>query len=185
MGGAHLVDMAKVDFIVSATRPIHPRYLHDYDRKFVLSAVMGQRPAELEAHLPAAMNYVRIATASRLYHYKIRSQELLWGKQKGLETLATIAQRSEDFRIKHLAKIRARTILPSQVLTAANLGDLGDPALLAEVERAYEEGRGQFLFQRNSMVFLVFLGQLAFSFGLAVLYLQRRRQGDPHLLRAR
>lgn len=175
MGGANLVDMAKVEFILAASGPFRRRRINDYDRKFVLSAVVGQRPDELEAHLPAAINYVRIATAGELYYDRIRRQELLWGEQRGLSTLASINRRTTDFRIQHVALIRAGMIRPSQVLTPTTLGELGDPALLEEMESAYEEGRAQFLNQRNSVVVFAFLLQLAGSFGIAILYLQKRK----------
>jgi hypothetical protein len=170
--------MAKIDFIVSASLPISSRYVHDYDRKFVLSAVRGQRYEELESHLPAVMNYVKIATASRLYAARIRRQELLWGEQRGLDTLEAIAKRADDFRTENVSLILAGKMRPSRVLTAANLGELGSPELLAELESAYRDAREQFYGQRSALVWLVFLAQLGISLALAVLFLQRQR---PHV----
>ena len=175
MAGSSLVDLAKIDFIVSASRPISPRYVHDYDRKFVLSAVRGQRYEELESHLPAAMNYVKLATASRLYYARIRRQELLWGEQRGLDRLESIAKRAADFRTDNVALILAGKMRPSRVLTAEHLGELGRPELLAELEAVYRDARDQFYDQRSAVVWIIFLAQLAISFAVAVFFLQRRR----------
>ena len=175
MAGSTLVDMAKIDFIVAASRPIHPRYVHDQDRKFVLSAVRGQLHEELESHLPAAMNYVKISTASRLYAGRIRRQELLWGEQRSLDKLESIAKRAADFRTENVAQILAGRMRPSRVLTAEHLGELGSAELLAELEAAYRDARDQFYDQRSAVVWIVFAAQLGVSLMIAVLYLQRRQ----------
>ena len=174
MAGSTLVDMAKIDFIVAASRPIHPRYVHDHDRKFVLSAVRGQRYEELESHLPAAMNYVKISTAAQLYASHIRRQELLWGEQRGLETLQSIAKRTADFRTENVELILDGKMRPSQVLTAEHLGELGSPELLNELEATYRDARDQFYSQRSAVVWMVFLAQLGISCAVAVFILQRR-----------
>lgn len=175
LAGSTLVDMAKIDFIVAASRPINPRYVHDHDRKFVLSAVRGQRHEELESHLPAAMNYVKISTASRLYYARIRRQELLWGKQRGLDALGSIAKRVADFRTKNVALILDGKMRPSLVLTADHLGELGSPELLAELEATYSDARDQFYSQRSAVVWMVFLAQLGLSVLVAVFFLQRSK----------
>jgi hypothetical protein len=175
MAGSTLVDMAKIDFIVAASRPIHPRYVHDHDRKFVLSAVRGQRHEELESHLPAVMNYVKLATASRLYASHIRRQELLWGEPRGLEKLQSIAQRAADFRTENVEQILDGKMRPSRVLTAEHLGELGSAELLQELETTYSDARDQFYAQRSAVVFAVFLAQLAISLAIAVFLLQRRK----------
>lgn len=178
LAGASLVDMAKVDFIVNSTYPISSRYVDDNDRKFVLSAVRGQSPDELETHLPAVVNYVRLSTAVVLYHRRIRAQELLYGEQRGLETLRSIGQRVTEFRTEHLALVRARKMSPIRVLTAENLGEFGDPALLRELEAAYDDGRSQFLNQRKGIVGLLFLVQLGIGFAIAVVFLKKQRLQD-------
>lgn len=175
MAGSTLVDMAKIDFIVAASRPIHPRYVHDHDRKLVLSAVRGQRHEELESHLPAVMNYVKIATASRLYASHIRRQELLWGEPRGLEKLQSIAQRAADFRTENVELILDGKMRPSRVLTTEHLGELGSGELLEELEATYNDARNQFYAQRNAVVGMVFLAQLAISLAIAVFFLQRRK----------
>jgi hypothetical protein len=175
MAGSTLVDMAKIDFIVAASRPINPRYVHDHDRKFVLSAVRGQRHEELESHLPAVMNYVKLATASRLYAARIRQQDLLWGEPRGLEKLQSIAKRTADFRNENVELILAGKMRPSRVLTAEHLGELGSAELLEELEAAYGDARDQFYAQRNAVVWMVFLAQLAISLAIAVFFLQRRK----------
>jgi hypothetical protein len=175
LAGSSLVDMAKVDFIVNSTHHISSRYVNDNDRKFVLSAVRGQSPEELEAHLPALVNYVRVSTAVVLYHRRIRAQELLYGEQRGVETLRSIGQRVTEFRVHHLALVRARKMNPAEVLTAANLGEFGDPQLLTALETAYDDGRSQFLNQRNGVVGLLLLVQLGIGFGIAVIFLQKQR----------
>ena len=175
MAGSTLVDMAKIDFIVAASRPIHPRYVHDHDRKFVLSAVRGQRYEELESHLPAAMNYVKIATASRLYASHIRRQELLWGEPRGLEKLQSIAKRAADFRTENVELILDGKMRPSRVLTAEHLGQLGSAELREELEQTYSDARDQFHAQRAAVVWMIFLAQLAISLAIAVFFLQRRK----------
>ena len=175
MAGSTLVDMAKIDFIVAASRPIHPRYVHDHDRKFVLSAVRGQRHEELESHLPAVMNYVKMATASRLYASHIRRQELLWGEPRGLEKLQSIAKRAADFRTENVELILDGKMRPSRVLTAEHLGELGSAELLEELETTYSDARDQFYAQRSIVAWMVFLVQLAISLAIAVFYLQRRK----------
>jgi hypothetical protein len=175
MAGSTLVDMAKIDFIVAASLPIHPRYVHDHDRKFVLSAVRGQRYEELESHLPAVMNYVKISTASRLYASHIRRQDLLWGEPRGLQKLQSIAKRAADFRTENVELILDGKMKPSRVLTAEHLGELGSPELLGELEAIYQDARDQFYAQRNAVVWMVFLAQLAISFAVAVFFLQRRK----------
>ncbi len=175
LAGASLVDMAKVDFIVGSSRPISPRYVNDYDRKFVLSAVRGQSDEELEAHLPALVNYVRLSTAVVIYYRRIRAQELIYGEQRGIETLRSIGRRVTEFRAHHLALVRARKFHPAQVLTTQNLGEFGDAALIAEIETAYTDGRSQFLNQRNAVVWLLLLVELGISFAFAVIFLQKQR----------
>ena len=175
LAGSTLVDMAKIDFIVAASRPIHPRYVHDHDRKFVLSAVRGQRHEELETHLLAAMNYVKISTASRLYASRIRRQELLWGEQRGLARLESIAKRADDFRTQNVALILAGQMSPSRVLTAEHLGELGSAELHAELEATYRDAGDQFYSQRNAVVWMVFAAQLGIGFIVAVFFLQRRK----------
>lgn len=175
MAGSTLVDMAKIDFIVAASRPIHPRYVHDHDRKFVLSAVRGQRQEELESHLPAAMNYVRLATASRMYARHIRRQELIWGEPRGLEKLQAIAKRASDFRYENVDLILDGKMRPSRVLTTQHLGELGSAELLEELEATYKDARDQFYFQRSAVVWMVFMTQLGVSLSVALVYLQRRK----------
>lgn len=175
MAGSTLVDMAKIDFIVAASRPIHPRYVHDDDRKFVLSAVRGQRHEELEMHLPAAMNYVKIATASRLYASHIRRQALLWGEPRGLQKLQAIAKRAADFRNGNVDLILDGKMRPSRVLTDENLGELGSAELLEELEATYSDARDQFYGQRAAVVWMIFFVQVAISLAIAVFFLQRRQ----------
>jgi len=178
MAGSTLVDMAKIDFIVAASRPINPRYVHDLDRKFVLSAVRGQRHEELESHLPAVMNYVKTATASRLYASHIRRQELMWGEQRGLDRLESIAKRAADFRTDNVALILDGKMRPSRVLTVEHLGELGSTELRDELEATYRDARDQFYNQRNAVVWIVFAAQLGISLAIAVFFLQRRK---PHV----
>lgn len=175
MAGSTLIDMAMIDFIVAGSRPINPRYVHDHDRKFVLSAVRGQRYEELESHLPALMNYVKIATASRLYASRIRRQELLWGEQRGLDRLESIAKRAADFRTENVALILDGKMRPSRVLTAEHLGELGSTELRDELEATYRDARDQFYNQRNAVVWMVLAVQLGISLAVAVFFLQRRK----------
>ncbi len=173
--GDSLQDLAKVDFIVSATYPFPRRFVHSDDHRLVYSAVKGQPDFELEANLPAIINYMRLATASRLYHRQASTREPLVGAPAGRETIVGIARRVFDFRKRQLALIDQRRVRPSRVLTPANLGELAEPGLIEELETAHQAGRDQFTNQRNAVVFVVIGFELVISFGIAVLFLQRRR----------
>ncbi len=174
LAGDSLEDLAKVDFIVSATYPLPRRYVHSDDHRLVYSAVKGQPTFELEANLPAIINYIRLATASRMYHRQASTRKPLIGAPAGYETIEGIARRVFDFRKEQLARIDQRKIRPSRVLTPANLGELADPVLISELETAQQAGRDQFTNQRNAVVFVVIGFELVISFGIAVLFLRKR-----------
>lgn len=172
--GSSLVEMAKVDFIL-AQSPYPRRFLHHHDHNFVFSAVKGQTDEELERNLSAIYHYVRLANASRSYWFKARQREPLIGERSGLATVRDIAKRVYDFREMQVSGIEDGSVRPSRVLTIENLGDLGRPELLAELTEAYDAGERQFEGQRNSVVFVLLGLELALSFGIAVVFLQRRR----------
>ena len=175
LAGDSLKDLAKVDFIVSATYPMPRRFVHSDDHRLVYSAVKGQPLHELESNLPAIVNYMRLATASRLYHRQASKREPLIGPPAGYATIVGIARRVFDFRKEQLALIDQRRIRPSRVLTPANLGDLAKPALIQELESAHRAGKDQFTNQRNSVVFVVIAFELLISIGIAAVFLRRRQ----------
>ena len=168
-------EIGKVDFILSHSNRFPRRYLHEHDHNFVFTAVKGQTATELEANLPAIVHYVRLAVASRWYNYRARRQLPLVGERKGLAEVNAIAKRVFDFRARQLERIERGTLPPSQALSTANLGDLGRPELLAELETAFEAGQHQFTTQRNSVVFVLIAIEIGISFLIAVLYLRRAR----------
>lgn len=172
--GSSLGEMAKVDWIL-AQSPYPRRFLHHHDHNFVFSAVKGQDQVELERNLSAIYHYVRLANASRSYWWKARQRDPLIGDRAGIDTVRTIAKRVYDFREAQIAGIKEGSVRPSRVLTVENLGDLGRPELLAELTEAYDAGERQFEGQRNSVVFVLLGLELALSFGIAVVFLQRRR----------
>ncbi|MEZ5361285.1 MAG: hypothetical protein R2748_02810 [Bryobacterales bacterium] len=168
-------DLGKVDFILQQTGEWPRRYLHDRDHDLIFSAVRGQSDAELEANLPAIIHYIRLAVASRTYHWKARHQLPLVGKRRGLERVVAIAKQVYDFRTEQIERIKSGALPPSQVLTRANLGDLGDPKLLADLRGSFFDGQDQFTNQRNAVVLGVFAVEVGISFLIAVVFLRRRR----------
>jgi hypothetical protein len=168
------LDLGKVDFILQQTGEWPRNYLHDQDHNFIFSAVKGQSEAELEANLPAIIHYVRLAVASRTYHWKARRQLPLVGERRGLDRVIAIAKQVYDFRNAQVERIRQGTLTPAAVLTRQNLGELADPRLLTELRAAYTDGQDQFSNQRNSVVFAVLAFELGLSFLIAILFLRRR-----------
>jgi hypothetical protein len=158
------LDLGKVDFILRQTADWPRNYLHDHDHTLVFSAVKGQTDAELEANLPAIIHYIRLAVASRTYHTKARRQLPLVGKRRGLDRVIAIAKQVYDFRGAQVDRVEH-----------GNLGDLGDPKLLAELRAAYIDGQQQFSNQRNGVILAVLAVELGISFLIAVCFLQRRR----------
>ncbi len=169
------LDLGKVDFILQQTAAWPRNYLHDQDHNFVFSAVKGQSEAELERNLPAIIHYVRLAVASRNYHWKARNHLPLVGERRGLERVITIAKQVYDFRTQQIDRVSEGALTPAQVLTRANIGELGDPRLLAELRTSYLDGQAQFSNQRNAVVLAVFAVEIGISFLIAVVFLRRRR----------
>ena len=170
-----LVDLGKVDFILSHIEPFPSRFLHSSDHDFVFEAAQGQPIRDLEANLPAAVNYVRLATASRYYHWYARRRPPLFGLRRGSETVRQIAKQIQDFRDRELRRLETGAVSPETILTKQNLGELGDPRLLERLAEAYETGEDQFQAQRNSVAFLALGGQLALGYGVAIVFLRRPR----------
>lgn len=169
------LDLGKVEFILRQTRQWPRSFLHHQDHNLVFSAVKGQDDAELERNLPAIINYIRLAVASRNYHWKARRVDPLVGKRKGFETVEGIARRVYDFRNEQLDLLLDKRIQPWSVLTKENLGELGQANLLPELRDAYHAGQSQVTIQRNAVLVVVFAGELLFSLGIAVVFLRRRR----------
>jgi hypothetical protein len=121
------------------------------------------------------INYIRLATAARMYNYRARSQQPLIGRRRGIELVGGLAKRIYDFREQQVERIKAGLVRPSQVLTTANLGEFADPALFDSLQTAYRAGQSQFANQRNSVVLVVVGVELAVSFVIAVVFLRRTR----------
>jgi hypothetical protein len=168
-------NLGKVDFILQQAGEWPRRFLHDHDHNLVFSAVRGQSDAELEANLPAIIHYVRLAVASRNYHWKARRQLPWVGERRGLSRVIEIAKQVYDFRNAQIDRVKEGALTPAQVLTRGNLGALGDPALLRELRGSYLDGQAQFANQRNAAVLGVFAVEMVISFLIAVLFLRRRR----------
>ncbi|MBI1357018.1 MAG: hypothetical protein GC160_21980 [Acidobacteria bacterium] len=178
------LDLGKVEFIVRQTRYWPRKWLHHQDHNLIFSAVRGQDEAELERNLPAIINYVQLATAARNYHFKARHSHPLVGKLTGFEEVEGIARRVYDFRNEQLDLILNGKVDPSRVLTRENLGELGEPNLLPELRRAYGAGQDQVSNQRNAVVLAVLAVEIGISFGIAMLFLRRRRPATVIRLRA-
>jgi hypothetical protein len=168
-------NLGKVEFILRQTRYWPRSFLHYQDHNFVFSAVRGQDDAELERNLPAIINYVQLAVAARNYHFKARRVKPLVGKRAGFETVEGIARRVYDFRNQQIDLLLDERLQPSRVLTKENLGELGEAVLLPQLRDAYYAGQSQVTTQRNSVMLVVFAGELLFSFAIAVIFLRRRR----------
>lgn len=169
------VNLGKVEFILRQARHWPRSFLHHQDHNLVFSAVKGQDDAELERNLPAIINYIQLAVASRNYHWKARRVSPLVGKREGFETVQGIARRVFDFRNQQLDLLLDEEIVPSRVLTKENLGELGEAALLPELRDAFHAGQSQVTLQRNAVMLVVFAAELVFSFAIAVVFLRRRR----------
>lgn len=169
------LDLGKVDFILQQTADWPRNYLHDQDHNFIFSAVKGQSDAELESNLPAIIHYIRLAVASRTYHWKARHRLPLVGKRRGLDRVIATARQVYDFRAAQVERVKAGELAPAEVLTRRNIGELGDPELLAELRASYLDGQAQFSSQRNAVVFVLFGVEIGISFLIAVLFLRRRR----------
>ena len=169
------IDLGKVDFILQQTASWPRNYLHDRDHDLIFSAVRGQSAAELEANLPAIIHYIRLAVASRTYHWKARHHLPLVGERRGLDRVVEIAKQVYDFREAQIHRVETGAMSPAHVLTKRNLGALGDPALLAELRASYLDGQAQFSNQRNAVVFALFAVEIGISFLIAILFLRRRR----------
>ncbi len=169
------LDLGKVEFILRQTNSWPRRFLHHQDHNLVFSAVKGQDDTEFERNLPAIINYVRLAVAARNYHFKARRSKPLMGERAGYEEVEGIARRVFDFRNQQLDLLLEKKIRPSQVLTRENLGELGEAELLPALRSAYHAGQDQVTNQRNAVLLVVFAVELAISFGIAVVFLRRRR----------
>ena len=135
----------------------------------------GQSQDEFERNLPYIVNYVRLATAARNYNWNARLKEPMVGKRKGMETVRSIAKSVHDFREKHVEGVKAGTVNPSEVLTRANLGDLGEPILVRTLRRAFLDGQDQFANQRNAVVFVLLGIELIISYFVAVFVIRRAK----------
>lgn len=168
-------DIGKVDFVLSHANFVPRRFLHYQDHSFIFTAVEGQSPEEFERNLHSIVNYVRLSTVSRWYNYRARRRLPLVGEREGLVEVQQIAKKVYDFREEQLELIESGGVRPSQVLSTANLGELGDLRLLRDLERSFQAGQSQFTFQRNAVIFVLLAAELLISFLIATLYLRRAR----------
>jgi hypothetical protein len=173
IGGASLLELGRVGFILEQTWPISRRFLDRDDHEFVFHAVREQSEKEIEANLPALVTYLKLSTSAQAFLPVARSRKPLLGRRKGIDTLAAIAREVYEFRSRQLQRIHAGQIAPGQVLTKANLGIFGERGTLQRLEIAYEEGQRQFSLQRNLIVLAVLAVQLHIGL-LVALWIRRR-----------
>jgi hypothetical protein len=164
--GVDLLQLSAVAFVLEQARDLPRRWLDPEDHDLVFSAVEGQNARELEANLPAIINYVRLTMSARAFVPAARMRRPLVGRRKGMETLLEIARGVYDFRFEQMRRVRAGEIPRERVLAKANLGVFGERSTLSRLERAYQEGHRQFTLQRNLVVVGVLAVQL--QFGLLV-----------------
>jgi len=174
--GFDLQELGTVAFVLEQARTLPRRFLDPQDHSLVFSAVEGQDARELESNLPAMINYIKLSMSANALLPAARLRKPLVGRRKGIETLLEIARSVYDFRSRQLSRLRAGEIRTDQVLTKANLGALGDRAMLARLEQAYDEGHQQFTLQRNLVVLGVLAFQLQFGFVVA-LWIRRNAEG--------
>jgi hypothetical protein len=181
--GFNLHELGTVAFVLEQARNVPRRFLDPEDHSLVFSAVEGQNARELEANLPAMVNYIKLSMSASAYLPAARSRKPLLGRRKGMDTLVEIARGVFDFRAEQMSKVRSGQLRTTHVLTKANLGAWGDRATLARLEQAYDEGHQQFTLQRN----LVVLGVLAFQlqFGFVVSLWIRRNSAGLVVVRGR
>lgn len=166
--GVRLQDLGTVAFVLEQSRGIPRRFLDPEDHNLVFSAVEGQSDRELEANLPAMVNYIKLSMSTRALLPAARSRQPLLGRRRGMGTMVEIARSVYDFRSEQIGKVRDGQIPPQQVLTKANLGAFGQRAMVQRLEQAYREGHEQFVTQRNLVVFGVLAVQLQFGFVVAI-----------------
>jgi hypothetical protein len=181
--GFDLQELGTVAFVLEQARNVPRRFLDPEDHSLVFSAVEGQNARELEANLPAMVNYIKLSMSASAYLPAARVRKPLVGSRKGMDTLVEIARKVFDFRVAQMGKVRSGQLRTTHVLTKANLGALGERATLARLEQAYDEGHQQFTLQRN----LVVLGVLAFQlqFGFVVSLWIRRNSAGLVVVRGR
>jgi hypothetical protein len=174
--GFDLQELGTVAFVLEQARSVPRRFLDPQDHTFVFSAVEGQNARELEANLPAMVNYIKLSMSANALLPAARIRKPLVGRRKGMATLLEIARKVYDFRSEQLNRLRAGQIRSGEVLTRTNLGALGDPATLLRLEQAYEEGHQQFTVQRNMVLLGVLAVQLQFG-AVVALWIRRKSAG--------
>jgi hypothetical protein len=174
--GVNLQELGTVAFVLEQARHVPRRFLDPEDHDLVFSAVEGQSLRELEANLPAMVNYIKLAMSASSLLPAARSRKPLVGRRKGIDTLVEIARGVYDFRAEQLRRVRSGELRRGQVLTKQNLGAFGGRDMLARLEQAYAEGRQQYSSQRNLVILGVLAVQLQFGFVVS-LWIRRRAEG--------
>lgn len=169
-----LMDLGKVGFILEQIGGRARRYLNRNDHDWVFEAVEGQSPAEMERNLPAIVTYLQLGTASELYWRLARANKPPFGQRKGLTAIRGIAKGVFDFRNEQVERVRKGRIAPSRVLTAGNLGEFGSAAKLKSLRAAFQDGRDQFINQRNLVILAAIAFELALGLLIALAFLRPR-----------
>ncbi len=169
-----LMDLGKVGFILEQIGGGARRYLNRNDHEWVFEAVEGQSTAEMERNLPAVVTYLQMGTASELYWLLARANKPPFGRRKGLLEIRGIAKSVFDFRNEQAKRVRQGHIAADRVLTAENLGELGDSEKLKSLRAAFQSGRDQFVNQRNLVILVVLAFELAISLLIALVFLRPR-----------
>lgn len=139
-----LGDLGRVAFVFEQLRGLPRKLLDRSDKELVFSAVLGQPQDELERNLPAIVNYLRLSLEAKRVLPWARARQPILGPRQGMETVARIANQVAEFRYRQLMNLQSGRILAAQVLTKANLGGLGEPATLEQLDIAFREGEVQY-----------------------------------------
>lgn len=166
-------DLGRVAFVFEQLRDMPRKLLDRNDKELVFSAVLGQPPDELERNLPAIVNYLRLSLEAKRVLPWARARQPILGPRQGMETVARIANQVTEFRYRQLKNLQSGRILAAQILTKANLGGLGEPATLRQLERAFREGELQYTKQNDLAAYSLITAALALGVAAALLICKR------------
>lgn len=171
-----LGDLGRVAFVFEQLGGFPRSLLDRHDKELVYSAVLGQPAEEFEGNLPAIVNYLRLTLEAARVLPWARARQPVFGPRRGFETLTRIASRVTEFRYRQLSSLRSGSILAPQVLTKANLGALGDPATLRQLETAFREGELQYVKQNDLAAYILIAAAMVLGVAAAVLICKRLPQ---------
>jgi hypothetical protein len=126
-------------------------------------------PASGVLNLPAIVNYLRLAVEAARVLPWARARQPIFGPRRGFETVTRLAGKVTEFRYRQLSSLQSGSIRASQVLTKANLGTLGDPATLRQLETAFREGEVQYVKQNDLAAWMLIAAAMVLGVAAAVL----------------